>query len=248
MTARVSYAPSICWRRRCGPTRSSPAPGSCWDLPTAPRRRTAGSPTSPPPARASAKPSCGPRSSIRATASRSEELGALRAREGDIAGAREAFERALATGANHADTLALLAEHVAGVLGRPDEAATLMDRAFALNPHAPSWYFFGQVPVAYFTRRFELALDAALHAPPLRTSQLFRVLTLAQLGREAEAATAALEFRSAYPGFRPAGLVAGLPLICPRARDLFLDGLRKARLDDEDDSAAPPSRPAAALP
>ncbi len=68
------------------------------------------------------------------------ELAAVRLRDGDRASAHEALERALAAGANHADTLAMLAKHLSKALGRPDEALSLMERAFALNPHAPSWY------------------------------------------------------------------------------------------------------------
>lgn len=160
-----------------------------------------------------------------------QELGLVRAREGDLAGARDAFERSLSVSANHADTLALLAKHVAEVLGRPQEAAALMERAFALNPHAPSWYFFGQVRVAYFARRFELAVDAAARAPQWPKVRLFRVLALAQLEHETEAAAAASEFRSAHPDFRSAEMAASLPLVCPHARDIFFDGVRRAGLD-----------------
>ena len=160
-----------------------------------------------------------------------QELGVLRAREGDVAGAREAFERSLSVGANHPDTVALLAKHVAEVLGRPNEAALLMERAFALNPHAPSWYFFSQVRVAYFARRFELALDAAARAPQWQKVRLFRVLALAQLGRGAEATAARSEFRAAYPEFRATEMAANLPLVCPQASEFFFDGVRKARLE-----------------
>jgi adenylate cyclase len=163
-----------------------------------------------------------------------EELGCLQAQEGDIAGARETFERALAVAANHADALALLAKYVAAVLGRENEAMTLMQRALRLNPHTPPWYYFNLVRVAYFAHEFELALDAAARAPPLRETLLFRVLALAQLGRTAEAVAATEELRKAYPSFRPgehpAELVERFPLVHPPARELFLDGARKAHL------------------
>jgi TolB-like protein/class 3 adenylate cyclase/Tfp pilus assembly protein PilF len=160
-----------------------------------------------------------------------QALGLLLAREGNVPGARDAFEKSLRASANHPDALALLAKHVAEALGRPGEAAMLMERAFTLNPHAPSWYFFGQVRVAYFARRFELALDAAARAPQWRTVRLFRILALAQLGRAAEAAAAASEFRAAHPAFRAAEMAASLPLLCPRVREFFFDGVRKVRLD-----------------
>jgi len=160
-----------------------------------------------------------------------EELGALRKGEGDAAGAREAFERALAVGPNHPDTLALLAKYVAGVLGRPDEALALMERAFTLNPHAPSWYYLGYVRVAYYAGRFALALDAAARATPMRPQRLFRVLALAQLGCEAEMAVAVRELRAADPDLQVVEAeAAGLS---PATRDLFLDGVHKARLGSE---------------
>ena len=57
------------------------------------------------------------------------ELGRMRLREGDLGAARDAFERALIVGANHADTLAFLAGYVAAVLGRPEQAVALMERS-----------------------------------------------------------------------------------------------------------------------
>ena len=100
--------------------------------------------------------------------------------------------------------------------------------AAELNPHAPSWHSFGQVRVAYFARRFELALDAAGRAPQWPKVRLFRVLALAQLDRETEAAA---EFLGAHPDFRATEMAASLPLVCPRVRDFFFDGVRKAGLD-----------------
>lgn len=103
-----------------------------------------------------------------------------------------------------------------------------MKRAFALNPHAPSWYYLGYVRVAYFARRFELVLDAAARATPLRSPKLFRALALAQLGREAETATAVRELYDADPGLQVVEREAtGLDL---GARTLLFDGMRKARL------------------
>ncbi len=148
-----------------------------------------------------------------------------------MAGATEALERALVLGANHADTLALLARSVTVVLGREDEALSLINRAFALNPHAPDWYSLGHMRAAYFARRFDAALDASRRAPPFQAARLFQVLALAQLGRTEEAAAAARAFREAYPGFRASEYVAREPLISPRVRSLFLDGARKAGLD-----------------
>ena len=158
-------------------------------------------------------------------------LGGVRLRDGDHVSACELFERALAVGPNHADTLALVAKFVSMTLSRPDEAMALMERAFALNPHAPSWYFLGHARVAYFAQRFELALDAAARAPPLRVAKLFRALALAQLDREAEANAAAQDFRAVDPGFRQIRAEAAATL-CMAARELFSDGVSKAGLSN----------------
>ena len=50
------------------------------------------------------------------------ELGDICFSEGDVAGAKACYERALELGRNMADVLALLAKYVAGILGRPEEA------------------------------------------------------------------------------------------------------------------------------
>jgi TolB-like protein len=159
-----------------------------------------------------------------------EELGCLQAQEGDITAARDTFERALAVAPNHADTLMVLAKYVAAVLGRESEALSLMQHAMRLNPHASPCNLFNLARVAYFAREFALALDAAARAPPVCDALLFRVLALAQLGRIAEAIAAAEELRQKYPHFRPTELVERFPLVHPPARELFLDGARKAHL------------------
>ncbi len=157
-----------------------------------------------------------------------EELGALRAEEGDIGGAREAFERALELGRNHADTLALLAKYVVTVLGRENEAMSLMKRAFRLNPNAPNWYFMNQLRVAYFTRDFETAVHAAKRSTDFCLTHLFNILALAQLGRTEEVAGTVADFWDRYPDFDPESIIRDFPLIDPSAIELYRDGLRKA--------------------
>lgn len=157
-----------------------------------------------------------------------EELGALRAQEGDISGARETLERALEVGRNHADMLALIAKYVATVLGREDEALALMRTAFRLNPNAPGWYFMNQMRVAYFARDFQAVIDAAKRATDYPHTHLFKALGLAQLGRNEEAASAIADFRARYPDFDPESLIHDLPLVHPPTIELYRDGLRKA--------------------
>jgi tetratricopeptide (TPR) repeat protein len=164
-------------------------------------------------------------------------LTALRAREGDFVGARATLDRALAVGTNDADSLVYLARFVATIQDRPDAAMALVERSFALNPHAPAWYFLFHIRAAFFARRFELVLnyfarltsDPVTSALPLRAQKLFWALALAQLGREAEAALAVEEFDLGNPNSRM--IPAERACLCPAAQDLFLDGLRKAGIN-----------------
>ncbi len=157
-----------------------------------------------------------------------EELGRLRAEEGDIAGASEAFERALDVGRNYADMLALIAKQVATVLGREDDALVLMRRAFRLNPIAPGWYYMNMMRVAYFARDFQAVVDAAKRATDFPDTHMFNILALAQLGRDEEAAAAAADFRARFPNFDPESMIHDLPLVHPPTIELYRDGLCKA--------------------
>jgi TolB-like protein len=163
-------------------------------------------------------------------------LAGLLVREGDFQGACVAVERALVVGANHADSLAFLAPYVSAMLDRPDEAMVLIERSFVLNPHAPIWYYLTYIRALYFARSFVMLLEyyarlvsnVTIRALPMNTQKLFRTLALAQLGRESEAALALADLRLVDRDLRVIETEAlGL---CPAARELFLDGLRKARL------------------
>jgi TolB-like protein len=164
-------------------------------------------------------------------------LTSLRSRDGDLEGARDAAERGVIAGARHADSLAFLAMFVSKLLDRPDEAVALVERSIALNPRTPTWYYLNHIWAVYFARRFDLVLeyfvriqsDPTMSALQLRSQRLFRALSLAQLGQKTEAASAVSELCSIDPGLRVIQYVSrGL---CPAARDLFTDGLRKARLN-----------------
>lgn len=159
-----------------------------------------------------------------------EELGAMLARQGDLIGARDAFEKAAEAGANHADTLALLGKYLVEVLGFAGAAERMMARAYALNPSAQPWYFLGATRVAYFAEDFERAVDLAVRAPILRLPQLFRVLALAQLDRCEDVQIALREHRERFGPNGVQGALAGLPPLCPSSRTLLNNGLSKAGL------------------
>jgi hypothetical protein len=101
----------------------------------------------------------------------------------------------------------------------------MMARVFALNPAAPAWYHLGATRVAYFAARFEAAAELALRAPALRLPPLFRLLFLAQLGREREMRAALAEDGERFRPTGVEGALAGLPPLCPAARRLLDAGL-----------------------
>jgi TolB-like protein len=160
-----------------------------------------------------------------------EELGAMLARQGDPAGAEAAFRRAAEAGANHADTLALLAKYRVEVLDEGATARAMTSRAAALNPFAPAWYRLGALRVAFFTGDTAHAAELGAGAPPWRLPRLIQVVALAQLGRDAEAAAALAEHRARFGPGGVAAALAGLPPLCVSARALLDDGLRRAGLD-----------------
>ncbi len=83
----------------------------------------------------------------------------MHVREGDHQAARLALERAQVVGANHADALPFLARYLCTLADSPEQAMAAMERALALNPHAPDWYFLFHCRVAYFAERYDVVLD-----------------------------------------------------------------------------------------
>ncbi len=159
-----------------------------------------------------------------------EEAGALAARDGDLAAARDLFARAAVAGARHADTLALLAKYQAEVLGEVAIAQRMTARAAALNPFAPSWYLLGATRVAYFSGDFAQSAVLSRRAPPLRLPRLIGVLALAQMEDvpAAQAALAAHRRDFGADGWRHA--VDSLPPLCADAARLLQEGLDRAGL------------------
>jgi adenylate cyclase len=131
------------------------------------------------------------------------EFGDMRFRDGDVAGAKASYERALQLGRNTADVAALLAKYVAGILGRPAEALSLLDYAHQLNPYAPSLYWSNELRVCYLTGDYDRGLQAARRSKTNEITLLFKGLSLLELGRLAEAREVAVQLRTRYSDFKP---------------------------------------------
>lgn len=159
------------------------------------------------------------------------DFGDLRAMEGDLTGARAAYEEAARLGTNHGDTLALLAKYVVGLLGRPEQARAMMERAFRLNPGAPPLYFSNQLRVAYLCGDYETAVAAAQQSSDTALTKLFLAMSLAQLGCESKSEGVVKDLRSKFPDFDPA-TVCGVPwLLDPGAQAAIRVGLKRIGLD-----------------
>ena len=159
------------------------------------------------------------------------EVGDLRAEDGDVSGARAAYEEAARVAANHGDTLALLAKYFVGTFARPEQARAMMERAFLLNPGAPPLYFYNELRVAYLCGDYETAVAAARRSPGTALTKLFLAMSLAQLGRDSESEAVVEELRSEFPDFDP-GAVCRVPwLLDPGAQAVVRDGLKRIGLD-----------------
>lgn len=162
----------------------------------------------------------------------------MHVREGDYQAAQLALERAQAVSARQADMLPWLARHLCTVVDRPEEGVGAMERALVLNPHPPYWYFLLFCQVAYFAERYDAVLslydrlmtDPAGQWTPLRSSKLFRLLALAQLGHEADVKAAASVLHESDPDLRQVAVDGAY--LSPNARRLFMDGLSKAGIDE----------------
>ncbi len=157
------------------------------------------------------------------------QLGALRAREGDFAAATEAYDRAMAIAPNDADLVLKCAWASAQNTGRLKEGLDLARKAVRLNPNYPQWYLIGFGVAAYYGGAYEEAAKALAGAPKTTEVRLFLAMSLAMLGRDAEAAKAVAELRKAAPTFSPREYGTR---IHPAAQPLFEAGIKKAGLYD----------------
>ncbi|OCP17521.1 MULTISPECIES: LuxR C-terminal-related transcriptional regulator [unclassified Ensifer] len=159
-------------------------------------------------------------------------LGDLRACLGDLTGAAEAHARAFEFGKNHADTLAVLAGGKALVVGDPFEAIPLIERALALNPLGPPWYYGMLGRVLFVTGRYRECLPAFEKSSQESPSTLmFQAMAHACLGEAQKAADAALRLRSEIPSFTVERFIAGYPVTNPPAQRALREGARLAMLD-----------------
>jgi TolB-like protein/Tfp pilus assembly protein PilF len=143
------------------------------------------------------------------------------------------FERGYALNPNDADVLV----HYGGMLyvrGRSKEGVDMMDRAFRLNPHYPSWYNNFSDPY-YAVGQYDqvIAMTRRIEGEVPIWPQLVLAMSYAQLGRQSETVTAVAELRRRYPDFSMERMFSDFGGIEDQATLAhYLEGARKAGLNE----------------
>ena len=154
----------------------------------------------------------------------------FRAADGDLKGARDDFELALALAPNDADNLALVAYNMPLVVGDADRMVGVMRHAFRLNPSAPSWYYGAMAIAAYVAGHDSETIEAATKAPVHGESLMVRAMAQARLGQTEVAATLVARIRREFPDFSVESYIRTWPVTAPVALAALREGASKAGL------------------
>jgi len=142
-------------------------------------------------------------------------------------------ERAIALDPNDADSYARLG-YILTLVGRPEEALGLMEKAMRLNPRYPVWYLLNLGLAYRFTGRYEEAIAALKRLltrdPNFVNAHLVLAAIYSELGREAEARAAAAALLRLNPNFSLEVWRQRLPYKDPAVVERYLDALRQAGL------------------
>ncbi|MER8909266.1 hypothetical protein NKH99_16595 [Mesorhizobium sp. M0854] len=156
-------------------------------------------------------------------------MGALRAIDGDISGAAEEYDRALALAPNDADVLSMLASSRALVCGNPEEGCALAERALRLNPQAPSWYYAQLARARFVAGRYADSLSSLCQSPPdIPVTLMFRALCHALLEESAQAQSIARRIAVEFPRFTVENFIRTYPVTNPLALAAIKEGARRA--------------------
>jgi tetratricopeptide (TPR) repeat protein len=149
-----------------------------------------------------------------------------------------AFRRALSLNPNSAAAHGYLG-HVFAFAGRDREAIEHAELAMRLSPLDPETTFFlGGIAVAHYTAgRFEDAVRYTTEAlrvrPGFQGAQRLRCASLAQAGRIDEARALLTTVVREQPQLSTDWIRASVPYQTPQLLERFLEGMRKAGLEDD---------------
>jgi adenylate cyclase len=159
----------------------------------------------------------------------------------DVEQAVAEAQRAIDLNLNNATVLAAASMFIS-YTGQWDRGKPLFDRALALDPYPPGWYFFPRFIYYYKIGDYQQALAQAqkINLPTFYWNHVALACAYAQLGRKAEAEAAARAVLATYPDF-PNKVRAELRKYNhnPEVIEQVVDGLRKAGMTVPD--AAQPS-------
>ena len=143
-----------------------------------------------------------------------------------------AAERAVQLNPNDCTTVAMMGLLMA-YAGRWEYGIQLIEKARALNPYHPGWYYLPLASNHYRAGDYEKALEAAqnVNMPGFWGSHMFLAAIYGQLGRTREAQVAVENLDGVFPDFKVwARRELEKWYVAAEMQDLFLDGLRKAGL------------------
>jgi TolB-like protein/class 3 adenylate cyclase/tetratricopeptide (TPR) repeat protein len=157
-------------------------------------------------------------------------MGDIRATRGDVTGANEEYERALAAAPGDAEMLALLSTEALGTM-EPERAAAFGRQALRLNPSAPNYYFLFLAYAEYARGAYREAI-ALLRQIPMDSPPpiLFLALAHAQAGETEEAKHLAARLQTEFPSFTLDDFIRDYAVTSPAAIDLIREGATKAGL------------------
>jgi len=159
-------------------------------------------------------------------------LGDVHIFKGNLEEGAAELSLALKINPNHADALVFMGE-LKFYLGDPGAAVEITRKAFQLNPHPPSWYYWYLGFAEYGAGLYEIAVATLMNRSTYGTgSNRLLAASLAQLGRIDEAKREAQVFLALYPHFSSLEWAKKQPFKRDSDRQHFLDGYRMAGLAD----------------
>lgn len=146
----------------------------------------------------------------------------------DLDGGQEQFRIARVINPNHADGFMFSAD-LAVLEGKPVEALRDAERAFQLNPHPPSYYYWLYSWILYAGRHYEKIVEIAKREKPQAVGfQRNLAAALGQLNRIEEARAQSQLFMQKVPQFTIKSWIGTLPFQHDSDRQHFIAGYLKA--------------------
>ena len=149
------------------------------------------------------------------------------AREGDMAGAKEAMERAAPACAADADASVCLATALCVLSGDYSRSKAMFEQGVALNPVYPGWYRFVEARICFYFEEYERSIAASRSGPQRVSAMLYRCLSRIMLGQVEAARTDYVDLLERYPSFDFTFYADYFPIADPAARRQYETATRR---------------------